>query len=177
MAGRGGVGRGAGVEAREELLEAVFPLVAGREEEPFVVGGATTAPRCGPHGVTMGVRWMEGVGTVVAAVFGEEMREGKSPSESMLGGEEGLRGRFWEGEDEEGAEDEEGVAAVSAWSWRCWAGVREAAGEEEGDCSGGAPLEEGGGLGLGLGLGLAGSSAGEADGAASSAERISLEGK
>ena len=88
---RGAVGR-AGVEARDVLeLEAVLPFAAAdplRKVEGNPAKGAAEG-RFWPQVDVMGVR---GVGL-------GDAREGKSPSERMLGGVEGLvRGRFWDGE-------------------------------------------------------------------------------
>jgi len=79
MIGLRGVDGGAGVDAREELavLE-LFPFT------PFVVleVGAIGAGRLTPHDVV-------GLGIDLGLP-----RDGKSPSERMLGGVEGFRGRL-----------------------------------------------------------------------------------
>lgn len=82
------VGVGAGVGDREELAVLLRPLT------PFVCcccccWGMMGPGRFAPHEETTG---RGGVGF-------EGPRDGKSPSERMLGGLEGFRVRFWEGEE------------------------------------------------------------------------------
>jgi len=109
---RGAVGS-AGVEARDVLeLEAAFPFAAA---DPLRKVEGTAAV-----GATEERFWPQVEATRVRCVGLGDAREGKSPSERILGGVEGLmRGRFWDGEGGESA------WAVSAWSWRCCAGVRD----------------------------------------------------
>jgi len=111
--GARGVVGSAGVEARDVLeLEAAFPFAAA---DPLRKADGTAA-----LGATEERFWPQVEATGVRCVGLGDAREGKSPSERILGGvEEGLaRGRLWDGGGGESA------WAASAWSWRCCAGVR-----------------------------------------------------